>query len=152
MTSLRLKKKFVMWKKGGGEACVDKGEVFNHSVIKMKAQGPHKWHCLNCLHFNSFHCLAWMCRDYTGGSPGFDLYSLSKWNFLSNPLTFTDVLLKPLISLRVRWPQCWCKWMPISDKIQEEYHQNCVKMNKSFSMLMWIIIILGIYVKNVKCD
>lgn len=123
----QIKKKVCNVKEGGWEgeeSCVDKGEVFNHSVIKMKARGPHKWHCLNCLHFNSFHCLAWMCKDYTGGSPGLDLYSLSKCNFLSNPRTFTDGLLKPLISLRVRWPQRWCNWMPISDKIQEEYHQN----------------------------
>lgn len=60
----RIKKKSLWCEKGGGG---DKGEVFNHSVIKMKARGPHKWHCLNCLHFNSFHCLAWMCKDYTGG-------------------------------------------------------------------------------------
>lgn len=91
------------------------------------------------------------------GAPGFDLYSLSKCNFLSNPLTFTDGLVKPPISLRVRWPQHWCKWLPISDKIKEEYHQEGiiktdVKMNKSVSVLMWLIIILGIYVKNVNCD
>lgn len=40
----------------------------NHSVIKMKAWGLHKWCCLNCIHFNSFCCLGWTCEDYTGAT------------------------------------------------------------------------------------